>query len=281
MPRLKLTLAYEGTRYAGWQMQAAPKRARGNGGTPEAEMRGPVCPAQTAPTIQGELERAVSAIIGARHAVLAAGRTDAGVHAEAQVCHLDLPEEAVRINWQKALNVMLPPDIRVTGASWTGPDFHARKSAKAKRYGYSLWMRADRALPRVQAFVWSVPAFDPARLAPAVPLLTGERDFASFRNRGAPLENTRRTLFSISVVPGMVGPLACPPEWPVLALVFEGDGFLKQMVRNLAGLLVWIGLGKLEAAAVPAIFAARDRRALPSPAAPARGLTLMEVMYEV
>jgi tRNA pseudouridine38-40 synthase len=260
MPRLRLTLAYVGTRYAGWQLQA-----RGDGaGTP---------------TVQAALETAFARVLGRRFPVSAAGRTDAGVHAEGQVCHVDVPENKEHIDWQRALNVNLPPDIRVLSARGTGPDFHARKNATGKRYIYSLWMHRDRALPRLDPFVWSVPVLDCRRLAEALPFLTGRRDFASFRNSGTPGDDTIRDLHSISLLPGHAGLLACPSDWPVLSLVFEGAGFLKQMARNLAGLLVWVGLGKLKAERIPGILEAKDRRALPSPCAAARGLTLARVFY--
>lgn len=260
MPRLKLTVAYEGTRYAGWQLQAV------HGGT------GPC-------TIQGELERCVASLVGNRIPVHGSGRTDAGVHAEGQVCHLDVPEHATRIDWKKALNVQLPADVRVLDFAWVSPDFHSRKDALAKRYVYSLWNHRDRAVPRIQAFVWSCPELDLGRMREAFPLLEGTKDFASFRNSGGNDGDSVRTLFSVHCQSGMLASLVCPPGWPVTSFVFEGDGFLKQMVRNLMGLLVWIGQGKIGPEAIPAIFEARERQALPSPSAPAKGLTLSEVRY--
>ncbi len=261
MSRLKLTLAYEGTRYAGWQLQSPGDR-------PE--------PA----TVQGELERAVASIAGRRIPLHAAGRTDAGVHAEGQVCHLDLPEDGnASLDWKRALNALLPFDIRIMQAERVPLSFHARNSAVGKRYAYSLWMHRDKALPRIRNFVWSTPALDLARMREASAHLLGERDFASFQNTGTPMKSTVRSLFSLDFRQGMVAGLVCPPDWPVVTLVFEGNGFLKQMVRNLTGLLVWTGLGKIAPAAVPGILAARKRAALPSPSAPACGLTLLDVFY--
>ncbi len=233
-----------------------------------------------APTIQGELERSITAIIGTRMPVHGAGRTDAGVHAEGQVCHVDLPEGTQRIDWPRALNVRLAPDIRVLDAQWSGPGFHARKSALRKRYAYSFWAHADKAVPRLQAFVWSCPPLGVERMLAVIPLLTGQRDFASFRNAGGTNGgDSSRRLFAVNYLPGVAAGLVCPPGWPVGSMVFEGDGFLKQMVRNLMGLMVWVGLGKIWPEDIPAIFAAKDRRALPSPSAPAQGLTLLEVLY--
>lgn len=259
MIRIKLTLAYEGTRYAGWQMQASLP-----GG-------------QT--TVQAALETAVATVTGKRAPVHAAGRTDAGVHAEAQVCHVDVPRERAGVDWARALNTKLAPDIRVLTAEPVPFSFHARKNAVSKIYAYSLWMGRQKALPRIQAFTWSVPepALEPMRQAAAH--LLGRHDFASFQNAGTPLRDTVREVISLDFLPGRVGPLMCPGDWPVLTFMVRGDGFLKQMVRNLSGLLVWTGLGKIAPDEVPAILAARDRRALPSPSAPAQGLTLMRVLY--
>jgi tRNA pseudouridine38-40 synthase len=264
--RLKLTLAYEGTSYAGWQTQT-----RMNEESPPA--------AFSPPTIQGVLESRMAELLGRRFPLHGAGRTDAGVHAEGQVCHVDLPCSAHRIDWRQALNSGLPPDIRVLRAEWVSLSFHARKSARAKRYAYSIWAHRQKALPRIRAFVWSTSPLDPALLLPAIPLLQGRRDFASFRNSGTRMDDTVRTLGRISCLPGRVASLTCPADWPVFTLVFEGDGFLKQMVRNLAGLLAWIGQGKIPASDIPGFLAAGDRRALPSPSAPAGGLSLLEVLY--
>lgn len=262
MPRLKFTVAYEGTRYAGWQLQAgAPDRNR-------------------PPTIQGELERVFHRVAGERLVVHGSGRTDAGVHAEAQICHVDMPEHLSRVHWLRALNSKLPPDIRVLACDDAPDTFHARKSAKGKRYAYTLWAGPGCAVPRISAFAWSLPVLDLERIAAAIPYLIGEHDFASFQNTGTRLANTTRRIFSITCKPGEAANLICPASWPVVSYVFEGNGFLKQMVRNLMGLLVWIGQGRLEPEDIPAILAARERCALPSPTAPACGLTLLEVVYQ-
>jgi tRNA pseudouridine38-40 synthase len=257
VPRLKLTLAYEGTRYAGWQIQAPPHP----------------------PTVQGALEYALARMAGHRIPVLAAGRTDAGVHAEAQVCHLDLPEDRALPDLLFSLNALLPPDIRVLDAIPVASSFHARRDALGKCYAYSLWSGRRPPPPRVRAFVWHTENLDCARMAEAAWFLEGRRDFASFRNKGGEEGRTVRTLRSLSLQPGGIGPLLCPEDWPALTLVFEGDGFLKQMVRNLVGFLVFVGRNKLSPAEAPGILAARDRRALPSPTAPACGLTLMRILY--
>ena len=260
MPRIRFLVAYEGTRYAGWQLQAFRTKER-------------------PPTIQGELEGAIESIIGWRVPVNGAGRTDAGVHAEGQVCHADIPEDKRHVDWLRALNVKLPPDIRVLEAQWVAPEFHARKSAVSKLYAYSLWMHRNRAFPRVRAFVWSTPVLNLDSMLAAAALLTGRQNFASFQNSGDGRTDTVRALSSIRCQDTVIAALSCPPDWPVVTFFFEGDGFLKQMVRNLMGLLVWVGQGKIAVPDIPDILAAKDRRALPSPSAPAQGLTLMRVFY--
>jgi tRNA pseudouridine38-40 synthase len=257
MPRLKLTLAYEGTRYAGWQIQAG-----------------------SIPTVQGCLEKAVAGIAGRRIPVHAAGRTDAGVHAEAQVCHLDAPENRPDLDWRKALNALLPPDIRILAADFVPHAFHAQRAAKGKLYAYSLWTDRQSPLPRARAFVWHTGNLDLPGMAAAARLLEGRRDFASFRNTGTAREPAVRSLRGIRQESGRLGPLLCPEDWPVTTFFFEGDGFLKQMVRNLMGFLVFVGQGKLDPARTTDILAAGNRRALPSPTAPARGLTLISVSYD-
>lgn len=259
MSRLKLTVAYEGTRYAGWQLQTFRNR----------EHR----------TVQGELERCISQVLGKRAPVHGAGRTDSGVHAEAQVCHVDIPADFLRVDWLHAINIQLDADIRILDAEWVPTDFHSRRSARAKRYAYSLWMGRDKALPRVQSFVWSIPVLDWNSIPQTIALLVGQRDFASFQNSGGKVAGTVRSLRKVDILPGVVGAMSCPHGWPVATFVFEGDGFLKQMVRNLVGLLVWVGQGKLRPEDVPDILEAKNRIALPSPSAPAQGLTLLEVMY--
>jgi tRNA pseudouridine38-40 synthase len=260
MPRLALTLAYEGTRYAGWQLQAGTTR-------------------EQPPTVQGEIERVLEGMLGRRHPVFGAGRTDAGVHAEGQVCHVDLPDDRPGIDWRCALNAQLPWDIRILDANWVACDFHARKSAVRKRYAYSLWMHRDKALPRVRNFVWSVMPADLERMHEAASLLVGRRDFASFRNADPTRGDAVRTLFSIRGRHAWLAGLHCPEHWPLETFIFEGDGFLRQMARNIMGLLVWAGWGKIRPTDIASMLAAADRRALPSPTAPAQGLTLLEVLY--
>lgn len=254
MVRLKLTIVYVGTAYAGWQIQAGGEA-----------------------TIQGELERALESIAGRAVRVHGAGRTDSGVHADCQVAHADVPGK--NVDWARALNAKLPYDIRILTAEEADPGFHARLSATGKLYAYSLFCGPGPVPPRLEPFVWKVSALDPTAMEDAAAVLTGRHDFASFQNVGTPVADTVRHLRSIRRESGRLGPFCCPPDWPVETWFFHGDGFLKQMVRNLVGLLVWAGGNRIDSIGVAASLAARNRQAVPSPTAPAKGLSLSRVEY--
>lgn len=256
-----MTLAYDGAGYEGWQVQICAHRP-------------------SPPTVQGVLEGIISGMIGAPAKVHGAGRTDSGVHADAQVCHVDVPEAALRIDWLRALNRQLPPDIRMLDVRRAPDGFHARKSACYKSYSYSLWSSGDKPLPRVRRYCWHTPPLDHSLMEAAARRLVGAHDFASLQNSGTPLASTVRTLHGIVPRPGFLGACQCPAAWPLVTWEITGNGFLKQMVRNIMGLLVWAGQGKIAADAVPGILAARERRALASPSAPAAGLTLTRVGYD-
>lgn len=255
--RLKLTLAYVGTAYAGWQIQA-----EGLG----------------LPTVQQELENAIKSIAGRHVRVHGAGRTDAGVHAEGQVAHADVPHRE-GLDWQRALNAKLPRDIRVTECRQVPDAFHARYSAMGKLYAYTVYTGMSRTPPRLDPFAWTTPPLDFDAMHAAAAYLAGRHDFASFQNVGTPIVDTVRVLRSITCEKCVAGPFICPSSWPVTTWFFDGEGFLKQMVRNLMGLLVWVGQGRIQALDVPSLLAARDRRAVTSPTAPAKGLSLMRVIY--
>ena len=253
---LKLTLAYTGTAYSGWQIQ---------------EKKNPP------PTIQGELERALGSICKQHVRVFGAGRTDAGVHALAQVAHCKVPDLPA-INWLLALNTCLPPDIRVLAARPTHEGFHACFDAQSKTYRYELWL-SRLVPPRLYPFVWGCGPLDLAALEAALPLLEGRHDFASLQNKGSDLDNTVRTVYSLTCKLAAAGRDSLQKQDLLLELHVRANGFLKQMVRNMVGLLVAVGRHKFDAAHIPALLAACARHQAP-PTAPARGLTLLEVHYD-
>jgi tRNA pseudouridine38-40 synthase len=250
--RLKLTVAYKGTRFFGWQLQAHES----------GQQR----------TVQGCLEQAFHKILGRPVRLYAAGRTDSGVHALGQVAHVDVPAHKLDLPWQRALNANLPNDACVVAVEPAPPDFHARYSAVSKVYAYSLWLTRRYVLPQRLHYVWPVGGLDLEAMDRAACHLLGEHDFASFRNTGSDTKTSVRTVMRLerSTAPDSDG---MEVVWTV-----QADGFLKQMVRNIVGTLVEVGRGGLEPGDVPAIQARRDRSAAPA-TAPAKGLTLREVHY--
>lgn len=252
MPRLRLTVAYDGTDFCGWQLQA-PGLGR---------------------TVQGCLEEALGTLCGGAVRVHGAGRTDAGVHALAQTAHVDVPEAKAGLPWQRALSALLPPDIAVVAVQPVPADFHARFSARGKTYAYTLWTGRHHILPWRRAYVWNVGRhgdLDVAAMDAAAALLVGEHDFAAFQNAGSVVAGTVRTLTRLVRQPG-----TCPEEtvWR-----FSGTGFLKQMVRNLMGALVAVGRGKLTPRELADLLAGGRRELAPS-TAPASGLCLERVHYD-
>jgi tRNA pseudouridine38-40 synthase len=246
MPRIRLTVAYVGTNYQGWQVQ-------GKGAT-----------------VQGTIEDKLARICEQPVRLHGSGRTDSGVHALAQVAHFDAPESKKHIPWQQALNAMLPGDIAILEALEVSDDFHARFSVRSKRYAYTLWTEPRFTLPQRAPFVWAVRDLDFEAMDQAAALLAGTHDFAAFQNAGTEIKGTVRTLEPIVRVQGQR-----PAEW---VFYFQADGFLKQMVRNLMGLLVEVGRGGLSPSDARAILEGCDRRQAPA-TAPAKGLTLEEVIY--
>jgi tRNA pseudouridine38-40 synthase len=241
---LKLTVEYDGTNYVGWQRQ------------PEGL------------SIQGILEDALAPFDGGDVTVHGAGRTDAGVHALGQVASVSTRAEHETATLQRALNAVLPVDVRIVSIEDAAPGFHARFDAVSKVYEY----RVANA-PYVSAFdhryVWHVPApIDLADMRAGAALLRGRHDFAAFQASGGDVNTTERTISTI--------------EWREdargLALHVEGDGFLRHMVRTMAGTLVDVGLGRWPAEYVSGILESRDRRRA-GRAAPPHGLFLVSVRY--
>jgi tRNA pseudouridine38-40 synthase len=252
MPRIKLTLAYMGSRFQGWQSQPG-----GN-------------------TVQDILARALSRICDQPVRVRGAGRTDAGVHALGQVAHFDAPENRTGLDWRLAANALLPRAVNVVRAEEVNPEFHAQYHAVAKTYAYHLWLERGWCLPQRRPFVWTCGPLDVEAMKAAADSLIGRRDFRSFMNVGNPVNSTVRTLHSIDFA---TEPAALAEDMPdELVLRFTADGFLKQMVRNMVGLLVEAGRGKVSPEDVRSVCEAEDRSA-GALCAPAHGLCLQRVHY--
>lgn len=244
MPTIKLTLEYEGTHYAGWQRQ----------------------PNQ--PTIQEALETAITNVTRQTIPVVAAGRTDAGVHAMGQVVSFRIDRDMTAYEWTMALNAHLPSDISVRAVDFPAPEFHARYKAKGKLYRYRILNRSPRpALDR--QLLWHVykPLDDAAMNQAALPLI-GSHDFSSFETQPTENEDPICHLQRLVVI----------REGHELRIEAYADRFLKQMVRSLVGTLVDVGQGKRAPESFTAILAARDRRAA-GKTAPPQGLCLIRVDY--
>lgn len=248
MPRLKLTLAYDGTDFCGWQIQQ---------GRPDR-------------TVQGELEKALARICNQQVRVHGSGRTDSGVHALGQVAHADIPEQRRGVDWRRSLNSLLPDDVSVLEHELVPDDFHSRYCAKSKVYTYTLWPNSRFNIPQRRKFLWSTGPLDFDAMDAAAELLEGEHDFSAFQNVGTPVKDTVRTVTRVERSRG-----AYPGE---VVWTFQANGFLKQMVRNMTGLLVEIGRGRFAPEIVPEIIAGGDR-CVAYPTAPPQGLTMAQVIY--
>lgn len=255
--RLRLTVAYVGTHYCGWQIQEGKKNL---------------------PTVQAALEAAFARVLCAPVRVHGAGRTDAGVHADAQVAHVDIPENRAHLDWRAICNKSLPSDICLTDVRPVPSDFHARFDARGKIYTYHFWQEAAFMPPRIAPFAWNCGFYlDWDAIARALPCFCGRHDFASLQNRGTDIQSTERVVRRVEIRPD----LALLPHRASAAIQVEGEGFLKQMVRNMAGILFAVGRGRISADDIPALLELRDRSRLAScVTAPACGLTLTRVLYE-
>jgi tRNA pseudouridine38-40 synthase len=247
MRNFKLTLQYDGTEYVGWQRQ-------GNG-----------------PSIQALLEDSLERIEGARVVVHGAGRTDAGVHALAQVASVAMSAALEPATLARALNAVLPAAVRVLGVEEVEPHFHARFSSVGKVYEYRI-VNAPFVSPFLHRYVWHIgQPLDLDAMREAGTRLVGRHDFAAFQGARSPAATTVRTVHTIDWDDG--GGYDLP-----LVMRIEGDGFLRHMVRNIAGTLVETGAGRSRPGSMPAILASRDRTQA-GPTAPASGLFLVRVLY--
>jgi tRNA pseudouridine38-40 synthase len=244
MRTFKVTLAYDGTQFAGWQLQAGPR------------------------TVQGVVEDALFPIDERRTIVHAAGRTDAGVHAAGQVISFSLSSPIAADALLRALNVRLPTDVRAMRVEEVAHDFHARFLARSKTYRYTIWNDAV-APPQVRHYAWHVAqTLDVRLMQAAAGVLVGEHDFAAFQAAGGDVMTTRRVL-SLSRV---------TRNGSHVIYEVTGTGFLRHMVRNIVGTLADIGRGRRPVDDMRRVLESRHR-AQASATAPPHGLSLEEVNY--
>jgi tRNA pseudouridine38-40 synthase len=248
MPVFKITVEYDGRDFAGWQRQAE------NAGR----------------TVQGVLEEALSRLCAHRVTLHGSGRTDAGVHARGQTASFETGSARAARQIIQGGNRLLPPDVAIIAAEEAPPGFHARFSARGKVYEYDFSTAPVRR-PLLNKRAWWVgPDLDWAEVEKALPHLCGEHDFAAFQSAGSGTKSSVRTIRRAEL---------SEPELGLKRLTLEGSGFLRHMVRAIAGLLAEIGRGRRPACSLPEIMARGDR-ALSGPTAPPDGLCLAKVMYE-
>jgi tRNA pseudouridine38-40 synthase len=245
VPVVKLTLSYDGTRYVGWQVQPNGR------------------------SVQAEVERALETLHKAPRRVTAAGRTDAGVHATAQVVSFAEERPLPLAAYVKGMNALLPEDIAVREASLEPDGFDARRSARGKRYRYVVENVATRE-PLTRFHAWQLfGRLDVGAMREAARHLVGRHDFAAFQAADCACDHAVREVRRLDVLGEAGGRIE---------VVVEATAFVKHMVRNLAGTLVEVGQGRREPGSMPALLASGDRTKA-GRTAPPQGLFLEEVFY--
>ncbi len=255
MRRIRLTLQYDGTNYSGWQVQ--PDRV----------------------TIQGVIEAGLRKMTGEETVVLSAGRTDAGVHALHQVASFDAASPYPPEVFQKALNGMLPLDIRIISSDYAGDDFHPRYSAKAKSYFYLIDCSEIRNPFTGRYSYYCKCRLDIEKMIKAAACFIGRHDFSSFRASGCGAGSPVREIYDIKVEQmNTIEFLTAVFSGSFIRISVNGNAFLRHMVRNIAGTMIEVGRNRISPEGLRGILEARDRRTA-GPAAPARGLFLERVFY--
>ncbi|MDK2807390.1 MAG: tRNA pseudouridine38-40 synthase [Clostridiales bacterium] len=244
MKRIKLVVAYDGTHYNGWQLQPNGR------------------------TIEGELNKALTGLLGTEIQVIGASRTDAGVHALGNVAIFDtearIPGEKIKY----ALNQRLPEDIRVQDSLEVSPTFHPRYCNSRKTYEYRI-LNQEMELPTERLYAhYTYRPLDLKAMQQAAAYVVGEHDFKSFCSAGSQVKETVRTVYWLSVI----------KEAGLIKIQITGSGFLYNMVRIIAGTLMEVGMGRKKPEDFVRILEGKDR-ALAGPTAPARGLRLVQIEY--
>ena len=245
MKQVRLVVAYDGTRYCGWQLQS-----NGN-------------------TIEAELNKAISGLTGEEIHVLGASRTDSGVHARGNIAVFHTESRIPAEKFCYALNQRLPEDIVVQASDEVAEDYHPRKCNSLKTYEYRIMTgRFPDPTKRLYAHFcrWEL---DVEAMAQAAAVLAGEHDFSSFCSAGSQAEDTIRKIITAQV----------EADGQEIVIRLVGNGFLYNMVRIIAGTLIRVGTGEYKPEQIPEILAAKDRE-MAGPTAPAHGLTMIGIEYE-
>ena len=241
---IRLTIAFDGTAYCGWQTQSRE------------------------PSIQGTVSAALAEITGEAVSLTGSGRTDAGTHARGLVANFFTGSKIPAKRLSLALNSMLPRDIRILSARDVPADFHARRSARSKIYRYQVYNGAILPPHLLREYFHFPYPLDFDRMNEAARLFQGEHDFASYAKTGSGVSNTVRRIFRCDL----------RRQGARVYLTVEGDGFLHHMVRNMAGTLLEVGRGRISLSNFATLFGKRDRTQAGF-TAPAHGLILVKVRY--
>lgn len=255
MRKIRLTIQYDGSSYNGWQVQ--PRGA----------------------TVQGLLEDVIEKITGERVHVIGAGRTDAGVHAIEQVASFGSSSGLTHDVLKRALNALLPRDVKIIAVEDSEADFHPRFSSVRKRYVY-LIANTETVPVFVDRYVWRIRfPLNVEQMSAASVFILGSHDFSSFRGAGCNARNSVREVYSLDVEKSdEMQFLFSGFRGAFIKFSIEADGFLRHMVRNIVGTLVEVGRGRIGSEALKDILVSRERR-FAGPTAPAKGLFLERVIY--
>ncbi|MDF2984821.1 MAG: pseudouridylate synthase [Eubacterium sp.] len=245
MRNIKLTIEYDGTNYHGWQVQ------------------------KNALTVQECVEKALAKLLGTEAGVIGCSRTDVGVHAYGQVAHFFTNSTIPGEKFSYAINNLLPDDIVIQKSEEVSGDFHARYSSKGKKYRYLICNSAHQSAIMRNRACHVRPELDFEQIKKAAAHFVGEHDFAAFQATGGQVRSTVREIYSMNV---------SKKEDNLIEIEVTGNGFLYNMVRIIAGTLIYVGMGKLKESLIPGIIKGLDRTKA-GKTAPAQGLYLMEIYY--
>lgn len=242
---IRLTIEYDGTGYHGWQIQ------------------------KNAVTVQETIEKALSKLLGDQIGIIGCSRTDVGVHAYGQVAHFLTCSNIPGDKFSYAINNLLPEDIVVRKSEEVREDFHSRYSSKGKKYRYLIYNAAHHSAIMRNKACHIRPELNLNDMQTAAQYFIGQHDFEAFQATGGQVRSTIREIYNMDVYKNENG---------LISIDVSGNGFLYNMVRIMAGTLIYVGMGKIPANQIPEIIESRDRTKA-GKTAPAQGLYLMEIYY--
>jgi tRNA pseudouridine38-40 synthase len=245
MRKIKLTIEYDGTNYHGWQIQ------------------------KNANSVQETIEKAISKLLDNKIGLVGCSRTDVGVHAYGQVAHFLTDSNIPGDKFSYALNNLLPDDIVIRKSEEADEDFHSRYSAKGKKYRYLIYNEAHASAIMRNRACHVRPELNFEEMRTAAKYFVGQHDFAAFQATGGQVRSTVREIYTMNVD---------RKEDSLISIEVSGSGFLYNMVRIIAGTLIYVGMGKIKAEDIPSIIKSLDRTKA-GKTAPAEGLYLMEIYY--